>query len=50
MEIQNISRMENGVHMPNSERIERLAEIFGIKINELFLFDHFPLSDQPDSS
>ena len=41
METQNISRMENGIHMPNSDRIERIADIFNVKINELFLFEHF---------
>ena len=41
METQNVSRMEKGVHMPNISRIEILAEIFGVKISELFDFEHF---------
>lgn len=41
METQNVSRMEKGVHMPNISRIEILAEIFGVKISELFNFEHF---------
>lgn len=41
METQNISRMEKGIHMPNISRIELLAEIFDVKICELFNFEHF---------
>ena len=41
METQNISRLEKGVHLPNSERIEQLAKIFNVKVYELFMFEHF---------
>lgn len=41
METQNISRMEKGIHMPNSDRIEKIATIFNVKVYELFQFEHF---------
>ncbi len=41
METQNISRLEKGVHLPNSERIEQLAKIFSVDVCELFMFEHF---------
>ena len=41
METQNVSRMEKGVHMPNTAKIEALARLFNVEIYELFMFEHF---------
>lgn len=46
METQNVSRMEKGIHMPNISRIELLANIFNVKIYELFIFEHFTSRDK----
>lgn len=41
MEPPNISKMENGLHFPQPENIEKLAKVFQIDIKELFNFNHF---------
>lgn len=37
----NLSKIENGLHFPQSEKLEKLARLFNIKIMELFNFEHF---------
>lgn len=45
METPNISKMENGLHFPLPDNIERLALAFGVKVSELFEFEHFKTSE-----
>lgn len=33
--------MENGLHFPQSEKLEKLANIFKVSVMELFDFEHF---------
>ena len=37
----NLSKLENGLHFPQPEKIEKLAKIFNISVMELFDFEHF---------
>lgn len=37
----NLSKMENGLHFPQSEKLEKLAKVFKISVMELFNFEHF---------
>lgn len=37
----NLSKMENGLHFPQSEKLEKLANLFNINIMDLFDFEHF---------
>ena len=41
MEPPNISKMENGLHFPQPENIEKLSGVFNVEIRELFSFEHF---------
>lgn len=41
MEPSNISKLECGLHFPQPEKIEKLAKIMGVEIQNLFEFDHF---------
>ena len=41
MEPPNISKMENGLHFPRLENIEKMLKIFNIEMRELFDFEHF---------
>lgn len=37
----NLSKMENGLHFPQSEKLEKLANVFNTNIMDLFDFEHF---------
>lgn len=37
----NLSKMENGLHFPQSEKLEKLANVFKVNVMELFDFEHF---------
>lgn len=41
MEPSNISKMECGLHFPQPEKIEKLAKILNVGVQELFEFEHF---------
>ena len=45
MEPPNISKMENGLHFPQPENIEKLAKVFDIDVKSLFDFEHFEAHD-----
>lgn len=36
----NFSKMENGMHFPQPEKIEKIAKALGVEIRELFEFEH----------
>ena len=36
----NISKMENGLHFPLPENIEKLAKVLNVEVKELFDFSH----------
>ena len=36
----NFSKMENGMHFPQPDKIEKLALALNVNINELFEFEH----------
>lgn len=37
----NLSKMENGLHFPQSEKLEKLACVFNTNVMDLFNFEHF---------
>lgn len=37
----NISKMENGMHFPQPDKIEKIAKALNVSIFELFEFEHF---------
>lgn len=37
----NLSKMENGLHFPQSEKLEKLANVFNTNVMDLFDFEHF---------
>ena len=37
----NVSKMENGLHFPQPEKIEKIAKALDINIKDLFDFEHF---------
>lgn len=41
MEPSNISKMECGLHFPQPEKLEKLAKILDVEVQELFNFEHF---------
>ena len=44
MERSNLTRIESGKQRPNDENIEKIAEILGVEIKDLFDFEHTLLS------
>ena len=36
----NVSKMENGLHFPQPDKIEKIAKALGVSIQELFDFEH----------
>ena len=45
LEPTNLSKMENGLHFPQSEKLEKLANVFNINVMDLFNFEHFKEKD-----
>ena len=41
MEPSNVSKLECGLHFPQPEKIEKLAKILDVDVQNLFEFDHF---------
>ena len=37
----NISKLENGMHFPQPENIEKIAKVLDVDIQEMFTFEHF---------
>ena len=37
----NVSKMESGLHFPQPEKIEKIANALGMDIKDLFDFEHF---------
>lgn len=46
MERSNLTRIESGKQRPNDENISKIATILGVKIKDLFDFDHVLLSKE----
>lgn len=42
----NISYIETGKFSPSVETLEKLSEIFGVKVYELYMFEHFKTPDE----
>ena len=40
LEPPNVSKMENGMHFPQPEKIEKIAKALDVEISELFDFNH----------
>ncbi len=36
----NVSKMENGLHFPQPDKIEKIANALGVEVCELFDFEH----------
>lgn len=41
LEPTNVSKMENGMHFPGPDNIEKIANALNVSIQELFEFEHF---------
>ena len=42
----NVSKLENGLHFPQPEKIEKIASALEVSIQELFYFEHFQSREQ----
>ena len=42
----NVSKMENGLHFPQPEKIEKIAKALDIDIKDLFDFEHIKKRDE----
>lgn len=36
----NFSKIENGLHFPQPDKIEKIAKAIGVEVQELFAFEH----------
>lgn len=41
----NFSKLECGMHFPQPDKIEKIAKILGVNIQDLFDFEHFQKKD-----
>ncbi len=41
MDTQNLSKMENGSHFPQTKNLEKIAKVLNVEVKDLFEFNHF---------
>ena len=46
MEFSNLSKIERGVQMPKEKTLERIIDVLGIDLNEMFDFEHIKAKEK----
>ena len=41
MDTQNLSKMENGSHFPQTKNLEKIAKVLNVEVKDLFEFNHY---------